>query len=97
MNYCLMHKNVVVALLELDEETGFIQKTKALYESKHLPCGVKVVNGLPDRAALNDWWLERSIPASRSGITRALEILELKTTKMLLLRCFGLSLIGENQ
>lgn len=95
MNYCLMHKNVFVALLELDEETGFIQKTKALYESKHLPCGVKVVNGLPDRAALNDWWLERSIPASRSGIARALEILELKTTRMLLLRCFGLSLSDQ--
>lgn len=95
MNYCLMHKNVIVALLELDEETGFIQKTKALYESKHLPCGIKVVNGLPDRAALNDWWLERSIPATRSGIARALEVLELKTTKMLLLRCFGLSLSDQ--
>lgn len=95
MNYCLMHKNVAVALLELDEETGFIQKTKALYEREHLPCGIRVLNGLPDRAALNDWWLERSIPASRSGIVRALEILDLKTTKMLLLRCFGLSLSDQ--
>ena len=77
-----MHKNISVALLDLDEETGFIQKINELYEEKHLPYGVKVKNGIADRAALNDWWVDRSIPASRSGIVRALEVLNLSSTRM---------------
>lgn len=95
MKYVLMHKNISVALLDLDEETGSIQKINELYEEKHLPYGVKVKNGIADRAALNDWWVDRSIPASRSGIVRALEVLNLSSTRMLLLRCFGLSLSDQ--
>lgn len=95
MNYCLMHKNVIVALLELDEETGFIRKVKALYRREHLPCGVTVIGSLPDKASLNAWWLGRAIPTSRPGVERTLEVLDLQTTKMLLLRCFGLSLSDQ--
>lgn len=95
MKYVLMHKNIAVALLDLDEGTGFIKKINELYEEKHLPYGVKVKNGIADRAALNDWWVDRSIPASRSGIVRALEVLNLPSTRMLLLRCFGLSLSDQ--
>lgn len=95
MKYVLMHKNISVALLDLDEETGFIQKIDAVYKAAHLPYGVKVKNGIADRAALNDWWVDRSIPASRSGIVKALEVLNLSSTRMLLLRCFGLSLSDQ--
>lgn len=95
MKYVLMHKNIAVALLDLDEGTGFIKKINELYEEKHLPYGVKVKNGIADRTALNDWWVDRSIPASRSGIVRALEVLNLPSTRMLLLRCFGLSLSDQ--
>lgn len=95
MKYVLMHKNIAVALLDLDEGTGFIKKINELYEEKHLPFGVKVKNGIADRTALNDWWVDRSIPASRSGIVRALEVLNLPSTRMLLLRCFGLSLSDQ--
>ena len=95
MDYILMHKNIPVASLNLDEDTGFIQKINELYAEKHLPYGVKVKNGIADRASLNDWWVDRSIPASRSGIVRALEVLNLSSTRMLLLRCFGLSLSDQ--
>lgn len=95
MKYVLMHKNISVALLELDESTGFVRKIEKLYDEKHLPYGVKVKNKIADRAALNDWWVDRSIPASRSGIVRALETLNLSSTRMLLLRCFGLSLSDQ--
>ena len=95
MKYVLMHKNISVALLDLDEETGFIQKIDAVYKAAHLPYGVKVKNGIADRAALNDWWVDRTIPASRSGIVKALEVLNLSSTRMLLLRCFGLSLSDQ--
>lgn len=51
--------------------------------------------GVVDRAAFNHWWTDRSIPASRSGVREALETLEIADTKMLLVRCFGLSLSDQ--
>lgn len=95
MHYTLMHKNTLVAGLFLDEVTGVIEKVDAIYDEKHLPVGVNVKNGIVDRSALNAWWLDRSIPASRSGVRKALEILNLANTKMLLTRNFGLSLSDQ--
>lgn len=95
MHYTLMHKDIEVAALFLDETTGAIQKIDILYEEPHLPLGVAVKNGIVDRSALNAWWLDRSIPASRSGVRKALEILNLANTKMLLTRNFGLSLSDQ--
>lgn len=57
--------------------------------------GVPVKKGITDRAALNEWWTDRSIPASRSGVREALETLEITSTKMLLVRCYGLSLSDQ--
>lgn len=95
MHYTLMHKDIEVGALFLDETTGAIQKIDTLYEEPHLPLGVAVKNEIADRSALNAWWLDRSIPASRSGVRRALEILNLANTKMLLTRNFGLSLSDQ--
>lgn len=91
----LMHKRIRVAELELDDATGFIKKIGEVYESEHLPVGVPIKKGIVDRTALNDWWTERSIPASRSGIRAALETLNVANTKMLLIRCYGLSLSDQ--
>lgn len=88
----LMHKRLAVAELEFDDATGFIQKVDAVYAPEHLPVGALPINGIIDRTALNEWWTDRSIPASRSGIRAALETLEIASTKLLLLRCYGLSL-----
>lgn len=60
-----------------------------------MPIGVPVKKGKVDRGALNEWWTDRSIPASRSGIREALETLDIASTKMLLIRCFGLSLSDQ--
>jgi len=87
-----MHKRLAVADLELDDATGFIQKVNTVYVPAHLPVGTLPSNGIIDRTALNEWWTGRSIPASRSGIREALETLEVASTKLLLLRCYGLSL-----
>ena len=54
-----------------------------------------VKKNITDRAALNEWWIDRSIPASRSGIKQALEVFDLSNTKILLMRCFGLSLSDQ--
>lgn len=91
----LMHKRICVVELELDDATGFIKKIGKVYESEHLPVGVPIKKGIVDRTALNDWWTERSIPASRSGIREALEILNIVNTIMLLTKCYGLSLSDQ--
>lgn len=91
----LMHKRIAVAELLLDDTTGFIQKIGRVFQPEHLPVGVSVKKGIADRAALNEWWADRSIPASRSGIREALETLDVTSTKMLLVRCYGLSLSDQ--
>lgn len=95
MQYTLMHKNISVAELDLDEATGSIRKVNEIWNEAHLPIGVGVRNGIADRVALNEWWIDRAIPASRSGVRRALEILHISNTKILLTKCFGLSLSDQ--
>lgn len=95
MKCILMHKRKAVAEMELDESTGFILKISEIYDAEHLPVGISCKNGIADRKALNEWWTDRSIPASRSGVRNALEHLNISNTKMLLVRCFGLSLSDQ--
>lgn len=95
MKCAFMHKRIAVAELELDDATGMIQKVNTIYAPEHFPVGVTVKRGVADRAAFNEWWTDRSIPASRSGIREALETLEIANTKMLLVRCYGLSLSDQ--
>lgn len=95
MKYTLMHRRIEVAKLELDDETGIIRKIEAVMSAEHVPVGVPVKNGIIDRGELNKWWTDRSIPASRSGVREALETLNLNDTKILLVRCFGLSLSDQ--
>ena len=96
MNYVLMHKNIPVIEMALDEATGAIQKIGDTYHLEHLPVGILMMKDhIVDRTALNTWWLDRSIPASRSGVRRALETLNLANTQMLVTRCFGLSLSDQ--
>ncbi|MCD8052520.1 MAG: HipA domain-containing protein [Lachnospiraceae bacterium] len=94
-HYTLMHKYIPVVEMELDEASGFVRKIGTVYAPEHLPVGVTCKNGRVDRSQLNDWWTERAIPASRSGVREALEKLEITSTKMLLVRCYGLSLSDQ--
>lgn len=95
MNGTLMHKRMAVAEIELDSDTGFIRKIGTVYAPEHLPLGITVRKGMADRKALNEWWTDRSIPASRSGVREALETLDITSTRMLLIRCYGLSLSDQ--
>lgn len=95
MEYMLMHKEIPVVELTLDETTGAIQKIGELRHGEHLPVGVPMKKGVVDRGALNTWWIDRSIPASRSGVRKALETLDLPNPQMLLTKCFGLSLSDQ--
>ncbi len=91
----LLHKRTPVIALTLDGETGFIQKTGEVFAPEHLPVGIGVKRGVVDRASLNAWWTDRSIPASRSGVREAMETLHITDTRMLLVRCFDLSLSDQ--
>ena len=95
MQYTLMHKNIAVADMALDEATSSIQRIDAVYRPEHLPVATASKRDGVDRAALNAWWIDRCIPASRSGVRKALETLELPNTQVLLTRCFGLSLSDQ--
>ena len=95
MKYTLMHKNIAVADVEIDEDLGVITSIDNISAKKHLPVGV--VHQLRreetvDRYAMNHWWAGRSIPAGRTGVADALETLGVYSSKQLLTKCLGLSL-----
>lgn len=93
--YSLMHKNVPVCDIELDEATGAISAVSNVEAPAHVPVGIAVKKGVVDRGALNEWWKGRAIPASRDGIRGALAELNLSTTQKLLEKCLGLSLSDQ--
>lgn len=95
MRYTLMHKSIPVLDIELDEATGSVQKLGTVHRMEHLPLGTAGRHGIVDRTALNTWWIDRCIPASRSGVQQALETLDISTPQLLLTRCFGLSLSDQ--
>lgn len=87
-----------------DKTYGFIMtgRSQRVYEFEapidamsHVPVGIPVKKGVINRAALNEWWKGRAIPASRAGIRNALEQLNLSTTQKLLEQCLGLSLSDQ--
>ena len=95
MKCSFMHRQIAVAEMELDEATGSIQRIGTVFAPEHFPPGIPMRKDVPDRAALNEWWTERSIPASRSGLREALEAMDIRSPRILLLRCYGLSLSDQ--
>ncbi len=93
--YILMHKDRAVAELNLDSITGVIASVGRVYEPLHVPVGIPVKKGRIDRAALNAWWKDRAIPASRMGIRDVLQKLCLSDTQLLPEKCLGLSLSDQ--
>lgn len=90
-----MHKETPIVLLDIDEDVCVINKIEEIYNEAHLPVGIYIANGIVDRAELNHWWLERSIPANRIGIKEVLESLNISNTRIFLTKCYGLSLSDQ--
>ena len=95
MRYVLMHKNISVVDIELDDATSHISTVGNVYSLEHVPVGIQVKKDEVDRADLNNWWISRSIPASRQGIQEALEMLRITNISKLLDKSFGLSLSDQ--
>ena len=94
LEYTLMHKNVPVVDMQIDE-TGYIAKLTDTQDIRHLPPGVNIGETGIDRKALNDWWTGRSIPASRAGINDALQSIGFSVPTLLIEKCYGLSLSDQ--
>ncbi len=92
--YVLMHKDVEVASLEMDDEDGLISEVLKVHDIRHMPVGT-VYKGMVDGRGVRRWWASRSIPASRSGLRDFLESLELYDVRALLTRSMGLSLSDQ--
>ncbi|MDR1158098.1 MAG: excisionase [Oscillospiraceae bacterium] len=95
MEFILMHKTVPVVELTIDETIAAVTEIDEVYHPAHIPVGVPVKSGKPDRRALHEWWIGRSIPASRSGLRDALEALRVSSPQFLLTKCYGLSLSDQ--
>ncbi|MCL2689093.1 MAG: HipA domain-containing protein [Chitinispirillia bacterium] len=90
-----MHKRVPVVDIEINTDLGMIVNINDVHNVEHIPIGIAVKKGQPDLRDLNKWWVGRSIPASRSGIREALQVLDMYSTSILLEKCFGLGLSDQ--
>ena len=95
MRYTLMHKNIPVLEMTIDENSAAISFVGECFAPERLPVSVGFMHGKPNKGTLNDWWGSRSIPASRLGLRDALEILNVGYSQKLLTKCFGLSLSDQ--
>ena len=85
--YFLMHKDIQVALLEIDEQ-GSAKLERSIPENeKHFPIGARLNN-----SKFSDWWKSRYIPDNRDGIKKALENTNYKSTGIALIDNLALSL-----
>lgn len=99
MDCTLMHKHIPVVDMTISMYNGNIEKHGAIHNPAHLPLGTTVASGKDAGRIVplqfNDWWIGRSIPASRDGIREALETLEVPNTALLISKCCGLSLSDQ--
>ncbi len=86
-SYELMHKDDVVASLQLDDLSGAILKVTPGTNSELLPLG-----GSQGADSLRKWWLRRAVPISQGNIAALLQQEGIPSTQSLLVRNLGLSL-----
>ena len=85
--YDLMHKDDVVASLQLDDLSGAILKVTPGANPELLPLG-----GSQGTDSLRKWWLRRAVPISQGNIAALLQQEGIPSTQSLLVRNLGLSL-----
>lgn len=89
MDFFLMHKNIPVIKVKINENSGDMYEVCEIHHAAHLPVGTDQTHLLE---TLNRWWKGRSMPAEREGIRSVLETLDLPSTSALLTKALGLSL-----
>lgn len=86
-SYELMHKDDVVASLQLDDLSGAILKVTPGSNPELLPLA-----GSQGADSLRKWWLRRAVPISQGNIAALLQQEGIPSTQSLLVRNLGLSL-----
>lgn len=85
--YVLKHKDLDVAMVEINVYSGKIEYVLETYLPEELPVGC----GESSRNVM-EWWESRAIPDSRRGIQQVLNELEEESNLTLMLSAYGLSL-----
>ena len=93
MLYSLMHKDVEVSCLDINEE-GYITGLSSVSSPEHMPIGT-MPQEMADVRLLREWWHNRCIPVTRNGAREFLEKADLSNMSSLLTRSYGLSLSDQ--
>ena len=100
MKYILMHREIAVAVLSINDISGTVYRVDDVLQPTHLPVGLYAADSKELAKNLNLWLSGRTIPASRSGFHRALEDLQVQkklqlSANVLMMKCFALSLSDQ--
>lgn len=95
MKYELMHRTNPAAVIEINDDYGYISKIVSISEPEHMPVGVIDDKGITDRDSLNEWWRDRSIPIFRPRVERLLDYFEIISPEKMSTYCHGLSLSDQ--
>lgn len=89
-DYILMHKNIEVALMKLDENDANSKPSKIYLNKKeqdHIPIGARMNN-----IKFINWWQDRAIPKTRQGAKTALQRLGYSSVTNAMINNLALSL-----
>lgn len=85
--YVLKHKDLDVAMVQINPVSGEIEYILDIYLPEELPIGCG-----SDGNGVIEWWHDRAIPDSRRGIQQILNYLKEESNRSLMLSAYGLSL-----
>lgn len=85
--FVLKHKDMDVAMVQIDTITGKIEYVLEIYLPEELPVGVG-----GEGNSIAAWWASRAVPDTRRGIQQVLHCLKEETALSLMLSAYGLSL-----
>ena len=88
MKYILMHRELPVAVLSINDTSGTVYRVEDVVQPAHLPIGLFSADRREFAKNLNLWLAGRTIPASRSGFHHALEALQI-FRRMSAISCLG--------
>lgn len=89
--FILKHKDINVLKFSFNERYE-IKEIIEIYNNEHKPINMLHNENFSDLEALNHWWKNRTIPASRNKLEENLRKLNVESTKELLQKSYALSL-----
>ena len=90
MFYTLMHKEIEVAKVEIDESSGIVERIHQTFSPEHAPLPMQYEKS--PKAGLHLWLQHRSVPKTRKGFQAMLESAGVETSSALSLKSLGLNL-----